>query len=70
MNFSNGVEFMNQVMTLERVVTWGGLVEEITGKVAGESSQERKFKPHIAFGTRVTEKPIIENKKQINNAMN
>ena len=39
------------------------------GMVTHEGKRAFKSKPFIAFGTRITDKPVLENQKQLQNAL-
>eukprot|EP00347_Sterkiella_histriomuscorum_P023813 403333301 len=69
MNFTSGVEYMNQVISFDKIIFWGYLMENVIN--VGNGSDEKKFrqKPNIAFGSRITEKPIIEEQQKVKNAM-
>lgn len=52
LNFNAGVDFINQVVTYERIPFWGYLMDMIKSGSQDESSSNKKKgkKPEIAFG--------------------
>ncbi|CDW78155.1 UNKNOWN [Stylonychia lemnae] len=68
MNFTNGVDFINQVISFDKILFWGYLMENII-QVGNGVDKKYKKKPNIAFGSRVTEKPILEEQQKVKNAL-
>jgi len=58
LNFNAGVEFINQVISYDRIIFWGYITDMIK---AGSPDSQGKLKnaPSIAFGRRMVDKPVI-----------
>ncbi len=70
LNFNTGVDFINQVITYERVLFWGYLSDMIRNGGHSDGKQSRGGKaPEIAFGRRKVEKPVIGMRERVDSAL-
>ena len=60
MNFTTGVEYLNQVISFDKLIFCGYLLESIVQIGNGSGDKKYKKKPNIAFGTRITDKPVLD----------
>ncbi len=69
LNFQSGVDYMNQVVSYDKILYWGYLMDQIHLSNSGSGDKKFKIKPDIAFGTRITTKPILEEQQRIKQAL-
>ena len=67
-NFHSGVDFVNQVFSFERFHYFSFLLDGMEdGMTTPRGKGRRKYyvKPSIVFGSRVTDKPVLDKVKNI-----
>jgi hypothetical protein len=69
LNFNAGVEFINQVISYDRILFWGYISDMIRAGGSPDSQGKLKNAPAIAFGRRMVEKPVIQQKERLETAL-
>jgi hypothetical protein len=61
LNFATGVDYLNQVITYDRIKYWGYLMD-LLANGNGDDGKGRKVgpKPDIVFGRRIVDKPVLQ----------
>ena len=71
LNFNAGVEFINQVISYERILFWGYLNDMMKngGMLQGSNDKGKKGGVPVAFGRRITEKPVVGMRQRVDSAL-
>ena len=70
LNFNAGVQYINQVVTYDRITFWGYITDMIkSGSSPHDDSGSKSKRPEIAFGRRIIDKPVVDLKNQLSQAL-
>ncbi len=71
LNFNAGVEFINQVISYDRILFWGYINDMVKAGGLGMGSPDSNGKnaPAIAFGRRIVDKPVVQLNERLDTAL-